>query len=150
MNELIARGDPLDAAIGALIGALIWLIGGIDPPIEWLATFTLIDYILGNICAIKLKKWSSSAGFRGVCKKVSIFVIVAICHGLDQVLGVGLFRSAGIIAYSVIEAGSILENLKRLKVVDHVPTALQNGIKEISDREKKSISSEDKSHDNLS
>ena len=112
----------------AVIGALSYAVGGIDVAVQWLLTFVALDYILGTFAACKKHGWSSSAGFRGIIKKVVIFMNVPN----RQIIGSsGALRSAAILAYSVNEVGSILENLARLGYTGLIPAALQNSIKAV-------------------
>ena len=55
-----------------------------------LIAFVLVDYITGVMCAIADKKLSSAVGFKGICRKVLIFVLVGIGNLVDvYVLGEG-------------------------------------------------------------
>ncbi len=61
----------------------------------------LVDYITGVMCAIADRKLSSAVGFRGICRKVLIFVLVGIGNLVDvYVLGEGgALRTAVIFFY---------------------------------------------------
>ena len=48
-----------------------------------LIAFVLVDYITGVMCAIADKKLSSAVGFKGICRKVLIFVLVGIGNLVD-------------------------------------------------------------------
>ena len=49
-----------------------------------------VDYVTGVMCAISDKKLSSEVGFKGICRKVLIFLLVGIANILDvQVIGTG-------------------------------------------------------------
>lgn len=131
LNSVFPRGSALFMCIGAVVGAGVWALGGIDIAIQWLFAFTVIDYLTGNVAALKTGDWNSSTGYKGLLKKVIIFVIVAVCNGLDQVIGSGIFRSAAIMAYSVNEAGSIIENIDRLGLGSRIPSVLRNGLRDL-------------------
>lgn len=131
LYSVFPKGSTLYTCVGACVGALVWALGGIDIAIQWLFAFTVIDYLTGNIAALKTGEWNSSTGYRGLIKKVIIFVIVAVCNGLDQVIGSGIFRSAAIVAYSVNEAGSIIENIDRLGLGSRIPSVLRNGLRDL-------------------
>ena len=68
------------AALGGWLGVLL---GGLDGLLYVLITFAVIDYISGVMCAVTEKKLSSEVGFRGICKKILIFAVVALAHMLD-------------------------------------------------------------------
>lgn len=119
---------------GALVGVVSYAVGGVDVAVQWLFTFMLIDYILGTLAACKTHAWSSTTGFRGIIKKVIIFCVVAVCHGLDEVVGTGgALRSAAIIAYSINEVGSMLENLTRMGYGGIIPPVLQQSLQKIQE-----------------
>ena len=75
-----------------------------------------IDYITGVMCAIVDHKLSSEVGFKGICKKVLIFMMVGIGNIIDvQVLGqAGVLRTAVIFFYLSNEGVSMLENAGHL------------------------------------
>ena len=97
------------AAIGSFLG---WYLGGADGFLYALIAFVALDYITGIVCAIIDKKLSSDIGFRGIFKKMLIFLIVGAANILDtEVLGSGsALRTAVIFFYLSNEGVSILEN----------------------------------------
>lgn len=101
------------AAAGAWLG---WVLGGLDGFLYALIAFVVIDYITGVMCAISDKKLSSEVGFRGICKKILIFCMVAVGHIVDsQIIGGGsAVRTACICFYLANEGISLLENTTRL------------------------------------
>lgn len=86
------------AAIGGWLG---WFLGGCDGLLFALIAFVAVDYITGVMCAIVDKNLSSAVGFKGICRKVLIFLLVGIAHILDaQVIGAGsVLRTAIIFFY---------------------------------------------------
>ena len=81
-----------------------------------LIAFVVIDYITGVMCAVADKKLSSEVGFKGICRKVLIFLLVGIANVLDvQVIGSGsVLRTAVIFFYISNEGVSLLENAAHL------------------------------------
>lgn len=81
-----------------------------------LVAFMLIDYLTGVMLAIVEKNLSSSIGFRGIFKKVMIFLMVAIGHTIDAYLikNGEAIRTAVIFFYISNEGISILENSAKL------------------------------------
>lgn len=71
-----------------------------------------MDYISGVMCAIADKTLSSEVSFKGICRKVLIFVLVGIANILDvQVIGTGsVLRTTIIFFYISNEGISLLEN----------------------------------------
>lgn len=101
------------AAAGGFTG---WFLGGMDGFLYALIAFVVIDYLTGVMCAIVDKKLSSNVGFKGIFRKVLIFVMVGVGHIIDsQVLGDGsALRTAVIFFYFSNEGLSLLENAGRL------------------------------------
>lgn len=132
-----AKGEAyLMLASGAIGSAVAWLLGGIDLQLKWLLLFVAVDYLTGTIAAGKTGEWHSRVGFRGLFKKVFIFVVVMLSHGLDVIAGTDMMlRNAAIAAYAVNELGSTLENLDRLGFGGMIPGFLRRAIKEIKSRE---------------
>lgn len=132
-----AKGEAyLMLASGAVGSALAWALGGIDLQLQWLLMFVAVDYVTGTIAAGKTGEWNSRVGFRGLFKKVFIFVVVMLSHGLDVIAGTDMMlRNAAIAAYAVNELGSTLENLDRLGFGGMIPGFLHRAIKEIKSRE---------------
>ena len=66
-----------------------------------LLIFMTVDYITGLMCAVADKKLSSSVGFKGICKKVLIIMLVGVAHIIDlHVVGTGnALRSAVVCFY---------------------------------------------------
>jgi len=99
----------ISAAIGAFAG-YFW--GEIDGFMYAIITLVVIDYLTGFICAIIKKKLSSEKGFRGIAKKLFIFVFIGIAHILDVALfgETHVLRTMVIFFYASNEGLSIIEN----------------------------------------
>lgn len=118
-------------AIGGWLG---WFLGGCDGLLYALLAFVVIDYLTGVLCAIADQKLSSAVGFRGICKKVVIFVLVGVGHILDtQIIGSGsILRTAVIFFYLSNEGVSLLENASHLGLP--IPTKVKDVLKQLHDR----------------
>lgn len=80
-----------------------------------LIIFMALDYLSGVLCAIAARRLSSAVGFRGICRKVLILVLVGVANAIDTLLGAGAaLRSAVLIFYLSNEALSLTENAARL------------------------------------
>ena len=99
--------------IGGWIG---WFLGGMDGLIYALIAFVAIDYLTGVMCAIDDCTLSSEVGFRGICRKMLIFCLVAIGHIIDSTViqSGSTLRTAVIFFYLSNEGISILENAGHL------------------------------------
>lgn len=128
------------AAIGGWLG---WFLGGCDGLLIALVVFVVIDYVTGVMCAVSDKKLSSEVGFKGICRKVLIFLLVGIANILDvQVIGTGsVLRTAVIFFYLSNEGVSLLENAAYLGLP--VPEKMKDILAQLHDRAEKT-ESEDK------
>ena len=126
----------IQLALSAVGGALGWFFGGMDGLIYALLVFVIADYITGVMCAIADKKLSSEVGFKGICKKVLIFVMVGIGHIMDTYLiGNGeVLRTAVIFFYCSNEGVSMLENAGYLGLP--IPQKLKDVLEQLHDRDK--------------
>ena len=122
------------AAIGGWLG---YFLGGCDGLLYALIAFVLIDYITGVMCAVTDKKLSSTVGFKGICRKVLIFLLVGIANVLDvQVIGNGsVLRTAIIFFYISNEGVSLLENAAHLGLP--VPERIKTVLEQLHDRAEK-------------
>lgn len=119
--------------IGAIIGAFI---GNITGMIWALLIFAIIDYITGVTAAILEHKLSSEIGFRGITRKVLLFMIVGVANVLDvYVIGSGgVCRSMVLVFYIANEGLSIIENVARCGVP--VPEKLKVILKQLEEEER--------------
>ena len=103
-------------AITAIGGWLGWVLGGWDGFLYALVVFVVTDYLTGLMAAAVEKKLSSEIGFKGIFRKVLIFMLVGIGHMLDtRVIGDGsVLRTAVIFFYISNEGISIIENAGRI------------------------------------
>lgn len=106
----------IQIAITSLGGVLGYFVGGMDGLLTALVILMVLDYVTGVMCAIVDKSLSSAIGFRGIFKKVLIFMLVGVAHILDlHVIGTGeALRSAVICFYLSNEGVSLLENAGHL------------------------------------
>ena len=97
-------------------GWLGYFLGGCDGLLYALIAFVAIDYITGVMCAVIDRKLSSAVGFKGIFRKVLIFLLVGIANIIDvQVVGTGaVLRTAVIFFYISNEGVSLLENAGHL------------------------------------
>ncbi len=102
----------IQCAFTAIGGYLGYFLGGSDGLIYALIAFVSIDYITGVMAAIAERKLSSEIGFRGIFKKVLIFLLVAVGNIIDNnLIGTGsAVRTAVIFFYISNEGISIIEN----------------------------------------
>ena len=126
--------NTIQLAFAAVGGWLGYFLGGCDGLLYALIAFVAIDYITGVMCAISDKTLSSEVGFKGICRKVLIFLLVGIGNIIDvQVLGSpGVLRTAVIFFYLSNEGVSLLENAAHLGLP--VPDAIKTVLEQLHDR----------------
>lgn len=128
------RWDVIFRTVTTSAGALLGFAWG-----EWsvllqvLIAFVIIDYLTGLLASGVEGKLSSKVGFKGVIKKLTIFVLVAVGHLVDTLIGEGqMFRDAVIFFFLGNELLSILENAGRTGAP--IPQALSNAVEILKGR----------------
>lgn len=141
MKEFWNTIQLIFATIGGWLG---YFLGGSDGLIYALLTFVVIDYITGIMCAIADKKLSSEVGFKGISRKVLIFLLVGIANILDvQVIGTGsVLRTAVIFFYISNEGISLLENAGHLGLP--IPKKMMDILEQLHDRSESEDNDESK------
>ncbi len=121
-------------AIGGWIG---YFLGGKDGMLIALVVFMALDYITGLMCAIVDKKLSSAVGFKGICKKVLILMLVGVANILDvHVVGQGSALRGAVIAFYLSNEGlSLLENAAYIGLP--IPDKLREILEQLHNREDK-------------
>ncbi len=122
------------AGIGGWLG---YFLGGCDGLLYALLAFVVVDYITGVMCAIADHTLSSEVGFKGICRKVLIFLLVGIANILDvQVIGAGsVLRTAVVFFYISNEGISLLENAGHLGLP--IPQRMKEVLEQLHDRNEK-------------
>ena len=133
----------VQAAVAAIGGYLGYFVGGVDGLMTALLIFMVLDYITGLMCAIADKQLSSAVGFKGICKKVLILMLVGVAHIVDlHVVGTGdALRSAVVCFYLSHESVSMLENAAHLGLP--IPEKLKSVLAQLHGREDETESKED-------
>lgn len=118
-------------AVGGWLG---YFLGGCDGLLYALIVFVAVDYITGVMCAVIDRKLSSAVGFKGIFRKVLIFLLVGIANIIDvQVVGTGaVLRTAVIFFYISNEGVSLLENAGHLGLP--IPEKIKTVLEQLHDR----------------
>ena len=116
-------------------GVLSWLFGDLSGMFYAVVALVVIDYITGVIAAAVQQELNSTIGFKGIAKKVFIFLIVGLAHIIDAyVLGDGdVIRTAAIFFYLSNEGLSIIENSVRIGLP--VPKTLKDALERLSEED---------------
>ena len=131
MKEFWNTIQLIFAGVGGWLG---YFLGGCDGLLYALIAFVVIDYITGVMCAISNHTLSSEVGFKGICRKVLIFLLMGIANILDvQVIGTGsVLRTAVIFFYISNEGVSLLENAAHLGLP--IPEKIKTVLEQLHDR----------------
>lgn len=96
---------------GTIGGVLAFMFGGFDVLLYALVAFVVLDYATGFIKGVYTKMLSSEIGFKGLLKKLLIFIVVAVAVILQRVLNNSIpLREVAIVFFICNEGISILEN----------------------------------------
>ena len=118
MNTVQMKNGVL--AVFAAIGAFAAdALGGVDQVIGLLFCLMTADYVTGVMIAAFWHRSNKSAdgtldsraGFKGLCRKGGILLIVLLAHRLDVALGLSYARTTVILFFVGNEGLSLLENL---------------------------------------
>ena len=121
--------------IGVVGSIIAEVFGGWDAAMITLVTLMIIDYIMGILVAAvwhnspksESGTLESRAGWKGLCRKGVVLLIVLVAARLDIVLGTSnIVRNAAIIGYSANELISIVENAGLMGVP--IPSIIQKAI----------------------
>ena len=128
----------IQMAVAAIGGWLGYFLGGMDGLMIALIIFMVLDYITGLMCAVIDKKLSSAVGFRGICKKVLILMLVGVANVVDvHVVGTGSALRGAVIAFYLSNEGlSLLENAAHIGLP--IPDRMKDVLAQLHGREDKS------------
>ena len=131
MKEFWNTIQLIFSAVGGWLG---YFLGGCDGLLYALIAFVVIDYLTGVMCAIINRELSSAVGFKGIFRKVLIFLLVGIANIIDvQVIGTGaVLRTAVIFFYISNEGVSLLENAGHLGLP--IPQKMKDVLEQLHDR----------------
>lgn len=128
------------ATLGGICGFLFGELNGLMIAV---IVVVAVDYITGLLAAAVNKELNSKIGWKGICKKLLMFLILAVCHILDvYVLGIPCDSEHAALMtlceflYIGNEGLSILENAGKLGVP--FPPALMNALVQLKHAGEKS------------
>ena len=121
-------------AVGGWLG---YFLGSYDGLLIALLVFVVADYITGIMCAVSDRKLNSEVGFKGICRKVIIFMLVGIAHVIDvNVIATGsVLRTAVTFFYLANEGLSVTENAGHLGLP--IPETLKEVLEQLHERAEK-------------
>ncbi|MGE6402420.1 phage holin family protein [Bacillus cereus] len=122
---------------GATFGAFCgYFFGGLDVALKVMVIIAVIDYLSGMIAAGYSGELKSKIGFKGIAKKVMLFLLIGVAAQLDSVFGSNSgIREATIFFFVGNEALSVLENAGRIGI--KLPTILTSAVEVLNNEQKK-------------
>lgn len=131
--------------IGAIGGAIAQAFGGWTSALTTLVIVMGVDYITGLIVAgvfhrsskSKTGTLSSCAGFKGLCKKGVMLLIVLVATRLDIMIGTGFIKDCCVISFVCNEMISITENAGLMGIP--IPQVIAKAIDVLKSKEEKEV-----------
>ncbi len=109
MEKYFTTASVLFSLAGGLITGTL---GGWDVLTHAIVVLVLVDYMTGIGKAFVNKEVSSATGFKGIFKKILIFVVIAVSVEMQKIIGDGIpLREIVIMFYIANEGISLLENV---------------------------------------
>lgn len=131
----------ISTVIGMIGGAIASLYGGWTSAMTTLLIFMIIDYFTGLVVAGVFKKSDKSetgalesrAGFKGICRKCMILLMLLVACRLDIALNTTYIKDAVCIAFIANETISIVENAGLMGIP--IPKAIMKAIDILNSKE---------------
>lgn len=122
--------------VGGIVGGFLSnLFGGYDVILSALIILVILDYVTGVLKAIYTKTLSSAVGFKGLIRKVVIFIVVATAVTVQSVIGDAIpLREIVIIFFVCNEGISLLENASEFIPI---PEKLRETLIQLREKESK-------------
>lgn len=128
------RKEAIWGSVAGSIGVISeYLFGTWNDALETLIFFMVADYVSGLLAAYSNPnmKLDSRIGFRGICKKIMILLLVAVAHFMDRVTGQAVICTAVTWFFIGNEGLSIIENAANAGLP--IPKKLQNTLAQLTE-----------------
>lgn len=118
---------------GIVGGFLSYWLGGWDILLKTIVFLAVVDYVTGLIKGVYLKILSSEIGFKGLLKKIVMFIVIAVAYVIQNLIGGTVpLREVVIMFYIANEALSLLENAA---IFVPIPEKLRNVLLQLRDKD---------------
>ena len=122
----------VSVVFGIVGGFLSYWLGGWDILLRTIVFLAVVDYVTGIIKAVHLKVLSSETGFKGLLKKIVMFIVIAVAYAIQELIGGTIpLREIVIMFYICNEAISLLENAA---IFVPIPDKLKEVLLQIRDK----------------
>ncbi len=151
MTEISCSLRNLLCVLSGIFGGwIVFLFGGWSEGMATLVALMVVDYITGVMVALVFRNSSktdggglkSSVGFKGLCKKFTILLLVAVMYKIDCLLDINYLMDASIIGFALNEVLSITENAGLMGIP--LPQIITKAIELLNEKAGVEIENEDK------
>ena len=133
MGKIEKLFNWISLLIGIAGGVLAHYMGGWDTLLRTILFLAVCDYVTGCIKAIYMKRLSSEIGFKGLLKKIVMFIVIAVSYIIQELIGGAIpLREVVIMFYIANEGISLLENAA---IFVPIPERLKDVLLQIRDKE---------------
>ena len=87
MKKMDKLFNEISIVFGFLGGVLAYFLGGWDVLLKTIVCLAVLDYVTGVLKGIYLKQLSSETGFRGLLKKIVMFIVIAVAYLIQMLIG---------------------------------------------------------------
>lgn len=133
MKKMEKMFNWLSVLVSLIGGTLSYWLGGWDMLLKTIVFLAVVDYTTGVIKGIYTKQLSSETGFKGLLKKIVMFIVIAVSYAIQELIGNTIpLREVVIMFYICNEALSLLENAA---VFVPIPDKLKNVLVQLRDND---------------
>lgn len=137
-REMAPAGPEIECgAAVSCVGTIFSYLVGWNTVIEALLVAMAIDYITGILAAYinPNMQLNSQRGFKGICKKIVILLLVTLAHELDRATGQPAVQSLVVWFFLGNEGLSIIENAAKAGLP--VPARLKDTLEQLANKKEK-------------
>lgn len=133
MKKMDKLFNWISIMFGVIGGFFTYWLGGWDVLLKTIVFLAIVDYITGIIKGIYLKELSSEIGFKGLLKKIVMFIVIAVAYEIQLLIGGTIpLREVVIMFYVANESLSLIENAA---IFVPIPEKLKDVLLQLRDKE---------------
>jgi toxin secretion/phage lysis holin len=122
----------ISMAVALVGGVFSYWLGGWDMMLMTIVALVVLDYITGVIKGFYTKELSSEIGFKGILKKIMVFIVIATANIIQNLMGGTIaLREIVIMFFICNEALSLIENAA---VLIPIPDKLKEVLLQLRDK----------------